>query len=53
MPAKSKAQLRYMYAAAEEKVKSPGLSKEEAKDFTKGMTKQKFSKLRDYVKKNK
>lgn len=33
MPAKSKAQLRYMAAVAAGRIKSPGLSKSEASDF--------------------
>lgn len=42
MPAKSKAQARFMGAVAGGKVKKKSLSKEEAKEFVKG---QKTSKL--------
>lgn len=49
MPAKSKAQYRFMKAVESGSIKQPGLSKEEAKDFTKGMTKNRFSKLKELV----
>ena len=38
-----------MKAVESGSIKQPGLSKEEAKDFTKGMTKPKFSKLKEYI----
>lgn len=51
MPAVSKAQFRFMKAVESGTIKSKGLSKKEAKDFTKDMTKKRFSKLKEYVKK--
>ena len=36
MPAKSKAQFKFMKAAEKGNVKAPGLSKKEAKEFTAG-----------------
>jgi hypothetical protein len=53
MPAKSKQQYRFMKAVESGSIKKPGLSKKEAKDFTKDMTKRKLSKLKDYIKGNK
>jgi hypothetical protein len=51
MPAKSKQQFRLMKAVAEGYVKLNGLSKSEAKDYTKSNTgKKKYSKLPDKVK---
>lgn len=51
MPAKSRAQARFMYAVEEGKVKAPGLSKEKAHEFTDGMTKKRFAKLKEKVSK--
>lgn len=51
MPAKSKAQMRFMYAVAEGTVKAPGLSKEKAEEFNSGMTKKRFAKLKEKVSK--
>jgi len=42
-----------MKAVAEGAVKKTGLSPEKANEYTEGMTKQKFSKLKDYVTKKK
>jgi hypothetical protein len=38
-----------MYAAAEGDVKLPGLSKDEAKEYNSGMTKKRFSKLKERI----
>ena len=38
MPAKSKAQFRFMKAVESGSVKAPGLSKEKAAEFTKGQS---------------
>lgn len=51
MPARSKAQARFMYAVQEGKAKAPGLSKEKAHEFTEGMTKERFSKLKNKISK--
>jgi hypothetical protein len=51
MPSRSKQQYRFMKAIESGSIKKPGLSKEEAKDFTEGMTKQRFKKLKKYVEK--
>jgi hypothetical protein len=52
MPAKSKAQFRFMKAVESGSLKVPGLSKKEAKEFTEENTgKRKFSKLKEYVRK--
>lgn len=53
MPAKSKAQARFMYAVAEGTVKAPGLSPEKAEEFTSGMTKGRFAKLKEKISKKK
>lgn len=54
MPAKSKAQFRLMKAAEHGNLKLPGLSKQEAAEYTKNNTgKKRYSKLKDYVKKKK
>lgn len=54
MPAKSKAQYRFMKAVASGKAKAPGLSKEEAEEYTKGnVGKKRFKKLKEYVSKKK
>jgi hypothetical protein len=50
MPAKSKAQARFMGAVASGSLKKPGLSKEQAKEYIRG---QKVSKLPEKVKKHK
>jgi hypothetical protein len=52
MPAKSKAQFKFMKAVESGNLKAPGLSKKEASEFTKSNTgKKRYSKLKDYVKK--
>lgn len=51
MPAKSRSQLRFMYAVEEGSVKAPGLSKEKAHEFTEGMTKGRFKKLKEKISK--
>lgn len=51
MPVKSKAQFRFMKAVESGSVKAPGLSKNEAKEFTEGMDKKRFSKLKERLKK--
>lgn len=38
MPARSKAQFKFMKAVESGKAKAPGLSKREAKEFTKGQS---------------
>lgn len=50
MPVRSKAQYRLMKAVESGSAKVPGLSKEEAKDFTKGMTSKRWSKLKEKIK---
>lgn len=40
-----------MYAAAKGDVKLPGLSKEEAAEYNKGMTSKRFSKLKESLSK--
>lgn len=52
MPAKSKAQFRFMKAVEEGNVIKPGLSKEKAHEFTQGMTKKRWGKLRAKIKKD-
>jgi hypothetical protein len=47
MPAKSRAQFRFMKGVESGSIKAPGLSKE-AKDFTK-MTKNRFAKLKERI----
>lgn len=50
MPAKSKAQFRFMKAVESGKVKAKGLSKKEAKEYTKSNTGEKrFSKLKEKI----
>lgn len=51
MPAKSKAQARLMYAAQNnpEVAKRTGISPEVAHEFTQGMTKKRFGKLKDKI----
>ncbi len=49
MPAKSRAQARFMYAVEEGKIHPKGLSKEKAHEFTEGMTKKRFSKLKEKI----
>ncbi len=48
MPAKSKQQFKFMKAVENGYIKKPGLSSEKAHEFTEGITKPKFSKLKDY-----
>jgi len=50
MPSQSKSQFRLMKAVQSGSIKVPGLSKKEAEDFTKGMTKQRWGKLKEKVK---
>jgi hypothetical protein len=48
MPAKSKVQFKFMKGVEKGYIKSPGLSKEEAKEFTKeNVGKKKFSRLKE------
>jgi len=47
MPATSKAQFRFMKAVEEGKVKKKGLPPEKASEFTEGMTKERFKKLKE------
>lgn len=47
MPAKSRAQARFIYAIEEGKIHPKGLSKEKAHEFTEGMTKTRFAKLKE------
>lgn len=49
MPSVSKAQTRFMYAVQEGSVKAPGLSKDKAHEFTEGMTKNRFKKLKEKI----
>jgi hypothetical protein len=50
MPAKSKQQFKFMKAVESGSVKAPGLSKEEAADYTKGnVGKKSFKKLRGKI----
>jgi hypothetical protein len=52
MPAKSKAQFKFMKMIESGAIKSPGLSKSEAAEYTKGNTGPKrFSKLKEKLKK--
>lgn len=52
MPAKSKAQFKFMKAVKSGYIKVPGLSKKEAKEFTEeNKGKKRFSKLKEYVRK--
>ena len=47
MPVKSRAQFRFMKAVESGSVKAPGLSAEKAHEFTEGMTKKRFGKLKE------
>lgn len=49
MPVKSRQQFKFMKAVEQGDIKLPSLSKEEAKEFTSGMTKKRFSKLREKI----
>lgn len=50
MPASSKSQFRFMKAVESGSIKKPGLSKKEAKEFTKGnVGKKRYSKLKEYI----
>ena len=51
MPAKSKAQFRFMKGVEAGNIKAEGLSKKEAKEYTRGQKGKKYSKLPDEVKK--
>lgn len=54
MPAKSKSQFRFMKAVAAGSVKAPGLSQEQAKEYTKENTgKKAYSKLKEKLSKEK
>jgi hypothetical protein len=53
MPAKSKAQYRFMKGVESGSIKAPGLSPEKAKDWTSGMTKDRFKKLKERLKNEK
>jgi hypothetical protein len=52
MPAKSKAQFRFMKGVEAGNIKAEGLSKKEAKEYTRGQKGKKFQKLPNKVKKN-
>lgn len=56
MPAKSKAQFRFMQAVAHGGLKKEGLSKKEAKEYVKGQSSkdlpEKYSKLKKMLKKD-
>jgi hypothetical protein len=49
MPAKSKAQMRFMHGVAKGSIKKPGLSKTKAKEFTNAP----YKKLRERVRRKK
>lgn len=50
MPAKSKQQFKFMKGVESGAIKAPGLSKEEAKEYTKGnVGKKRFAKLKQKV----
>lgn len=49
MPAVSKQQFKFMKAVESGSIKTPGLSKEKAHEFTEGMSKKRFSKLKEKV----
>ena len=51
MPSVSKAQFRFMKSVEEGKAKAPGLSAEKAHEFTEGMTKKRFAKLKNKISK--
>lgn len=51
MPAKSKAQFRFMKGVEEGSIHKAGLSPETAKEYTEGMSKKRFSKLKDKISK--
>jgi len=51
MPAKSKAQYRFMKAVEGGYIHPQGLSPEKAKEYTEGMGKKRFGKLREKVSK--
>jgi hypothetical protein len=54
MPAKSKAQYKFMKAVESGSLKVPGLSKKEAKEYTKSnVGSKRFSKLKNSLKKGK
>lgn len=50
MPAKSKQQFKFMKAVESGSIEAPGLSKKEAREFTKGnVGKKRFAKLKEKV----
>lgn len=49
MPVKSKAQFRFMKAVESGNAKAPGLSKEEAAEYTKGVKGKRFQKLKEKI----
>lgn len=51
MPAKSKAQYRFMKAVEGGYIHPEGLSPDKAKEFTEGMNKKRFARLKDKVSK--
>lgn len=46
MPSRSKQQYKFMRAVEEGAIKKPGLSPEKAHEFTEGMTKDRWKKLK-------
>lgn len=53
MPAKSKAQFRFMKAVESGSIEAPGLSKKEAKEYTKGnVGKNRFKRLKERITKD-
>ncbi len=51
MPAKSKAQFRFMEAVKHGDIKKPGLSPEKASEFTDGIKGERFKNLKDKIRK--
>lgn len=49
MPAVSKQQFKFMKAVESGSIKAPGLSKDKAHEFTEGMTKNRFKKLKEKI----
>lgn len=53
MPAKSKQQFKFMKAVQEGYIHPKGLTEDKAKEFTQGMTKERFKGLKQYIKNKK
>lgn len=49
MPAKSKAQFRFMEAVQHGDIKKPGLSPQKAEEFTDGIKGERFKKLKEKI----